>query len=129
MIVLDASAVVDALTGAPGSATIHARLADEELHAPHLLDFEVVSVLRGLVLGGHLTTSRVQDVLTDFGDVPCRRWSLVDGLRRRAFDLRHNLSAYDAAYVALAEALECPLLTRDDRIGKASGHAATVEVL
>lgn len=129
MIVVDASAMVDVLTGAPGSDAIRDRLADEELHAPHLLDVEVVSVIRGLVLGGHLGEPRAQDVLTDFEDLPCRRWSLVDGLRRRAFELRHNLSAYDAAYVALAEALECPLLTRDNRIAKANGHTASVETL
>lgn len=129
MIVVDASAVVDVLTGADGCDAIRDRIRDEELHAPHLLDCEVVSVLRGLVLGGHLGESRARDALTDFEDVPCRRWSLVDALRRRAFALRHNLSAYDAAYVALAEALECPLLTRDGRIAKASGHHAAIEVL
>jgi predicted nucleic acid-binding protein len=100
----------------------------EELHAPQLIDFEFVSVLRGLTFGGRLTVGRAQDALTDFDDLAVERWPASDALRRRAFQLRRNLSSYDAAYVALAEALECPLLTRDARISRASGHSAQVEV-
>lgn len=129
MIVVDASAVVDALTVAPESEALRARIEDEDLHAPFLLDHEVVSGLRGLVLGRHLTVERALDALTDFEQLPLLRWESGDALRRRSFALRNNLSAYDASYVALAEALDCPLLTRDDRIRKARGHQARVEVL
>ena len=128
MIVVDAAAVVDAITAVEGSDDLRAAFADGELAAPALLDFEVVSVLRGLTLRGHLSATRAEDALTDFDDLEIQRWPAVDGLRRRAFQLRHNLSASDAAYVALAEALSCTLLTRDVRLAKSSGHLVTVEV-
>lgn len=128
MIVVDSAAVVDALTMVSGTDALRAYLATEELNAPTLLDFEVVSALRGLTLGGHLSTARAEDLLTDLDDLPIQRWPFADGLRRRAFQLRGNISAYDAAYVALAEALDCPLLTRDTRLAKSTGHAARVEV-
>src|ERR1700752_3838052 len=83
-------------------------MAGEGLHAPALLDFEVVAALRGLVLGSHLTPARAEDALTDFDDLAIERWPSSGGLRTRAFQLRHNASAYDAAYIALAEALDCP---------------------
>lgn len=128
MIVVDSAAVVDALTAVEGTDGLRARLTAEELHAPALLDVEIVSALRGLTLGGHLSVARAGDLLTDFDDLPVLRWPFVDGLRRRAFQLRDNVSAYDAAYVALAEALECPLLTRDSRLAHSSGHTARIEV-
>jgi predicted nucleic acid-binding protein len=128
MIVVDSAAVVDALTGAPGAETLARRMREAELHAPHLLDYEVVSVLRGLTLGGHLSEARAHDALADFDDLPVTRWPAAGPLRRRALQLRHNLSAYDASYLALAEALACPLLTRDRRLARATGHGAVVEV-
>lgn len=127
MIVIDCSAVVDALTGVDGSDVLRDALAEEELHAPVLLDFEVVSAVRGLTLGGHLSARRAEDLLLDFDDLPLHRWHADAGLRRRAFTLRNNLSAYDGAYVALAEALQCPLVTRDARLCRSSGHE--VEIL
>ncbi len=128
MIVVDCAAVVDALAGLDGTDRLRARLIAEELHAPSLLDYEVVSALRGLTRGAHLDQARAFDLLTDFDDLPIRRWPAVDGLRRRAFQLRGQLSAYDASYVALADALQCTLVTRDRRLGSASGHDAKVEV-
>ncbi|MGH3680949.1 MAG: type II toxin-antitoxin system VapC family toxin [Natronosporangium sp.] len=128
MIVIDCSAVVDALTAVAGTDLLRARIAREELHAPQLLDYEVVSALRGLTLGGHLSPDRARDVLTDFDDLSIERWAAADPLRRRALQLRNSLSAYDAAYVALAESLTCPLVTRDARLGRSGGHAAQVEV-
>lgn len=125
---VDSAAVVDALTAADGVDDLQAYLAAEELHAPTLLDYEVLSALRGLTLGAHLSTARAQDVLTDFEDLPIQRWPSADSLRRRAFQLRDNLSAYDAAYIALAEALECPLLTRDARLARSGGHMAQIEI-
>jgi predicted nucleic acid-binding protein len=129
VIVVDSSAVVDALTGVYGADDLRTRIRDEELAAPYLIDYEVGSALRGLVLGDHIGVARAADVLVDFADLDVRRWPAGDGLRRRAFDLRDNLSAYDAAYVVLAEALECPLVTRDERMARAVGHDAQIEVL
>ena len=128
MIVVDSAAVVDALTAVAGSGELRALLANEDLHAPSLIDFEVVSALRGLTLGGHLGAARAEDLLSDFDDLPLRRWSSADALRRRAFQLRDNVSAYDAAYVALAEALDCPLVTRDGRLARSVGHGADTVV-
>lgn len=128
MIVVDCPAVVDALTAVDGSDDLRALLASEDLNSPRLLDFEVVSALRGLTLDGHLTAARAEDALTDFDDLEVRRWPSSDGLRRRAFQLRDNVSAYDAAYVTLAEALGCSLLTRDRRLAGSSGDLVRVEV-
>lgn len=128
MIVVDSAAVIDALTAVAGTDELRAYMATEDLHAPSLVDFEIVSALRGLTLGGHVSAIRAQDLLTDFDDLPIQRWPSADALRRRAFQLRDNLSAYDAAYVALAEALDCPLLTRDARLGRSSGHSVHIEV-
>lgn len=128
MIVVDCAAVVDALTVAETTDDLRAFLASEELNAPALLDFEVVSALRGLNLRGDLTAARAEDALTDYDDLAVRRWPSADALRRRAFQLRANVSAYDAAYVVLAEALDCPLLTRDLRLARSSGHRVPIEV-
>jgi predicted nucleic acid-binding protein len=128
VIVVDCAAVVDALTLVEGTAALRSCLATEELHAPALLDFEVVSVLRGFTMAGQLSADRAEDALGDFDDLPIRRWAFADSLRRRAFQLRHNLTSYDAAYVALAEALDCPLVTRDGRLARSSGHGARIEV-
>jgi predicted nucleic acid-binding protein len=127
VIVVDCAAVVDALTAVAGTEQLRDRLAAEELHAPSLLDFQVVSALRGLTRRGHLGADRARDALTDFDDLPIERWPSADALRRRSFQLRESLTAYDAAYVALAEALDCPLLTRDARLARSSGHGATIE--
>lgn len=128
MIVVDAAAVIDALTAVAGTDGLRSRLAAEELHAPSLLDYEIVSALRGLTLGGHLSAARAQDLLVDFDDLPIRRWPSAEPLCRRAFQLRDTVSAYDAAYIALAEALRCPLLTRDARLARSSGHSVRIEV-
>lgn len=128
MIVVDAAAVVDALSLVEGSDGVREEIRAGDLHAPALLDFEVVSAVRGLTLGGHLSVDRAQDVLGDFDALPIERWPSAPALRRRSFSLRANLSAYDAAYVALAEALECPLLTRDERLARAGGHGVEVRV-
>lgn len=129
MIVVDASAVVDALSGLAGCEDLHALLVAQDLHAPTLLDYEVVSALRGMVLRQELSAARAEDLLTDFEALPVERWEAGDGLRRRAFSLRANLSAYDAAYVALAESLGCDLVTRDARITRAAGHDVRVVVV
>lgn len=128
MIVVDAAAVVDTLTGVDGADDLRTAMTEVELNAPALLDFEVVSALRGLTLGGHLSAARAEDALTDFDSLEITRWAANDPLRRRAFQLRASVSAYDAAYVVLAEALDCPLLTRDARLARSSGHLVRVDV-
>jgi len=128
VIVVDCAAVIDALTAVEGTDDLRALLAGEELCAPTLLDFEVVSALRGMTLRGALPVSRAEDTLTDFEDLAILRWWSHDTLRRRAFQLRDNVSAYDAAYVVLAEALDCPLVTRDLRLAKAIEYLITVDV-
>jgi len=128
VIVVDSTAVVDALTAVEGSEDLRAEFANGDLHAPTLLDVEVVSALRGLTLGGHLTPARARDALTDFDALTIQRWSSAAPLRLRAFSLRNNVSAYDAAYVVLAEALQCPVLTRDTRLARSSGHQVEIRV-
>lgn len=128
MIVVDCAAVVDALTMVDGTAALRDELSRGDLHAPALIDFEVVSALRGLTLGGHLSIARATDALSDFDALPIERWPSGPALRQRAYALRDNLSAYDAAYAALAERLQCPLLTRDERLSRSSGHAVEIRV-
>lgn len=128
MIVVDAAVVVDALVLTDGAHELRGFMAQHELNAPTLLDYEVISAVRGLTMAGRLSVARAEDFLTDFDDLPITRWSSSHSLRRRAFQLRDNVSAYDAAYVVLAEALGCPLLTRDARLSRSSGHSARIEV-
>ena len=128
MIVVDCSAIVDVLVGVPDAADVRDALRHEDLHAPALLDVELVSALRAMTRSGRLSVPRALDVLTDFEDLPVQRWIPGDVLRRRMFALRGTVSAYDAAYVALAESLECALVTRDARLAGSTGHAATIVV-
>ena len=128
MIVTDCSVVVDALVSTQMDS-IGEHLNDERLSAPALIDFEVVSAVRGLALGGHISEHRARDLLHDFDQLPITRWDSADDLRIRAFELRHTISAYDAAYVVLAESLGCPLITRDRRLAKAADQLVEVVVL
>lgn len=128
MIVVDSAAVVDALANVADSEDLRAEIANEDLHAPMLLDFEVVSALRELTLGGHISPARARDALTDFDALSIQRWPSAAPLRLRAYSLRDSLNAYDAAYVALAEALQCPVLTRDTRLARSSGHNVEIRV-
>lgn len=129
MIVVDAATVVDVLVSAPGSEAAYARMRRETLHAPHLLDFEITSALRGLVLGGKISPTRAEDAFTDFADLRVERWPSSDASRRRVFELRDNTSAYDAAYLALAEALDCPFVTRDARLRRVPAVLCPVEIV
>jgi predicted nucleic acid-binding protein len=129
VIVVDCAVIVDALTAVEGTDALRDVLAGAELSAPQLLDYEVVSALRGLTLRGHLSPARALDALTDYEELDILRWPHHDAFRRRAYQLRDTVSAYDAAYVVLAEALECPLVTRDRRLAGSSRHGARVDVL
>lgn len=130
MIVLDASAAIEWLFKSSAGAKIDQRIfsASKSLHAPHLLDVEVAQVLRRFVRDGTITVQRGHEALADFTDLPLNRYP-HDFLLPRIWELRATLTAYDAAYVALAEALDAPLLTCDRKIASASGHHANVEVV
>jgi predicted nucleic acid-binding protein len=128
LIVLDASAAICVLLNSPGqtAANLRHRLQDERLHAPHLIDLEVTQTLRRLVLSGGLTVQRADDALNDLAQFPIARYPHHPFIAR-IWQLRSNVTAYDAAYIALAESLNTPLLTLDARLARASPGLA-VEV-
>lgn len=129
MIVLDASATVDWLLQTAAGQRIEQRIfsAKESLHAPHLLDIEVAQVLRRLAREGTISTNRAEEAVQDLQDLRVTRYPhfvLLPSIWR----LRQNFSAYDAAYVALAENLRAVLITRDGRLAAAPGHKAGIEL-
>jgi predicted nucleic acid-binding protein len=129
VLVVDASVLVVALAddGLDGDRA-RARLRGETLAAPELVDLEVASVLRRLARVGALDNRRAVLALTDLAELPMRRAS-HKSLTGRCWELRDNLTVYDAAYVALAEALDAALLTGDRRLAKAAGPTCPIEVL
>jgi predicted nucleic acid-binding protein len=129
MIVLDASAAVDWLLQTASGKRIESRIytANESLHAPYLLDLEVAQVLRRLVRQKIISDDRTDEAIGDLLDLRIARYP-HDLLLPRIWQLRHNFSAYDAAYIALAERLGIPLVTRDSRLASGPGHKAVVEV-
>ena len=130
MIVVDASALVETLLRTPAAEAIEMRLfgARETLHAPHLLDIEATQVIRRYAAVGEVDEERGRAALLDLGDFPLRRYP-HGFLLPRVWELRKNLTAYDAVYVALAEILDAPLLTRDRRLAAAAGHHARIELI
>lgn len=104
------------------------RLRGERLAAPSLIDLEVVSVWRGLARGGQVDARRVGQALDDLRNLPLQRVEHTPFLGR-CWELRENVTIYDAAYVALAEALQAPLLTGDRRLARASGPRCSIEVM
>jgi predicted nucleic acid-binding protein len=127
VLVVDSSAVLGALIAhdRPG---LSERLAEDgDLHAPHLIDIEVLHALRRLNALDRLTDDRAADARTDFRELALIRYPHFE-LSDRIWQLRHNLTAYDAAFVALAEALEVPLVTCDRALTTAPGHSARVEL-
>ena len=100
----------------------------ETLYAPHLLDLEVAQVLRRYWLSGEIDSERGKEVVEDLWDLPINRYP-HDIFLKRIWELRHNMTAYDAVYVALAEALPAPLLTCDARLASAPGHDALIELV
>ncbi len=130
MIVLDASAAVELLLRTPTGERVMARALDGDntLHAPELLDIEVLHVLCRAVARGLMTARRAEQSIAVLAALPCRRHG-HGALRARCWQLRANLSTYDAVYVALAEALDGTLLTCDRRIASVPGIRARVMVV
>lgn len=120
--------MVDALVGEPANPDLLALLADTELHAPALIDYEVASALRGHTLGGHLPDVRLEDAVADFEAFHLVRYPLAPMIRD-VLDLRDNFTVYDAAYVVLARALEVPLVTADTKLAQARSLGIDVRVL
>lgn len=130
MIVLDASALIELLLWTKRAERVCQRILDtnESRHAPQLLDIEVAQVIRRYWLAGEIDDSRGIQVMDDLADLPIDRYPHTL-LLPRIWQLRGNLTAHDAAYIALAEALDAPLLTCDDRLAAARGHRAQVVLL
>jgi predicted nucleic acid-binding protein len=130
VIVVDASALLEVLLNTSASDRIADRLfgRSDTLHAPHVLDLEVAQVLRRYNLSGEINAERSEEALQDLADLPLNRYP-HDVFLFRIWALRQNLTAYDAAYIALAEALDAPLITRDTALARVSGHRARVELI
>lgn len=130
MIVLDASALVELLLGTGRGRAVAGRIADPEvgLHVPHLADVEVAQTLRRYVKDGGIDAASAAAALLDLRALDVERHS-HEPLLDRVWVLRDNLTAYDAVYVALAEALDATLLTCDGRLARAPRVAARVEVV
>ena len=128
MTVVDASIVVRLLANRTDDEQLRQRLSVlRTVHAPHLIDAEVANAVRGLLHGGKIGLSRAVEMLADFTALRIRRYPMHSQLGR-VLELRNNLTAYDAIYVALAETLQTPLLTQDPKLDRATGHHAEVQV-
>ena len=127
---MDASAVLELLLRTDLAEAIEARTlaSQERMHAPHLLDVEITQALRRLVHLKETTHSRAHQALDDHAGLVIERHSHRE-LVPRIWQLRQSVTAYDGAYVALAEVLDAPLLTCDARLGGSHGHAARIEVI
>ncbi len=129
MIVTDASVVLDVLLGTSRAAAAAARLlGGDTLHAPHLLDLEVAQVLRRYERAGSLSAQLGATALADLSVLPIERYPHEPFLPR-IWELRHNATAYDACYLALAEVLNATLLTSDRRLAEMAGRTVRVEVI
>jgi predicted nucleic acid-binding protein len=130
VIVVDASAVLEVLLRTPLAGSLETCLfaPGETLHAPQLLDVEVTQVLRRYAQSGALSPRRAREALDDLLDFPIERYPHAPFVIR-AWELKDNLTAYDAVYMALAEGLQATLLTRDARLAKAPGIKARVTVI
>jgi predicted nucleic acid-binding protein len=129
-VVVDASALITALLArSSGAHAVRRQLAAEVCHAPHLIDAEVGNVLRRRVLRGELAPSDAQTLLTAAAPLIDHRYEMTGALADAAWILRDNFTFYDALYVALAQALTCPLLTADERLSHAPTLPCAVELV
>ncbi len=130
MIVIDASAVIEMLLGLEKADAVIQRAfsSNESLHAPHLIDVEVAQVIRRYWRAGDLPSARGEEALRDLADLPIHRHS-HEPLLSRIWQLRNNLTAYDAAYVALAEGLDAEFLTLDKALARIPGVRISIEVI
>jgi len=130
VIVVDASAMLEFLLQTALGTRVEARLLrdHDELHAPHLIDVEVLQALRRLVRMGEVSASRAEEVVADLSDLDLHRHAHLD-LLTRAWKLRDNVSAYDAVYIALAEAMEAAIVTCDGPLAKAPGNPVRIELI
>jgi predicted nucleic acid-binding protein len=127
VIVLDASAAIDLLLELePRLDWVETHVSGGSIHAPSLIDLEVASAMRKLVRAGVIESRRAEIALADLVALPLARYPSTR-LLARIWELRANVTPYDAAYVALAEALEAPLVTTDDRLARTAGHRAQIE--
>jgi predicted nucleic acid-binding protein len=131
-LVIDASALTELLLGRPQAVAVERLILEDDgdIHAPHLIDVEVVSALRRLVAAGDSSPERAAEAIDDLLDLPLERYP-EHILLPRIWELRDNFSAYDASYVALAEALgdAVPLLTADHRLARATDAHTSVRAL
>jgi predicted nucleic acid-binding protein len=133
MLVIDASAATELLLARPAAGAVAGHVSERglDLHAPHLIDVEVASAVHRLVAAGDAVPERGEEAIADLLDLPLARYP-HDILLSRVWELRENFTAYDATYVALAEALSdegVPLLTTDDRLASAVRAHTAIEVL
>jgi predicted nucleic acid-binding protein len=133
MLVIDASAATELLLARPAAEAVAGHVSERglDLHAPHLIDVEVAGAVRRLVASGDARPERGEEAIADLLDLPVARYP-HNILLPRIWELRENFSAYDAAYVALAEALSdegVPLLTADARLARALRAHTAIEVL
>jgi predicted nucleic acid-binding protein len=130
VIVADASAVLEVLLNTPAGVEVRRHLfaPEETIHAPHLLDLEVLRGLRRYARNAEMGVLRAEQALQYYATMRLNRYP-HDVLAPRVWQLRHNLTAYDASYIALAEALDAPLITRDRAFASIKGHRARVLVL
>jgi predicted nucleic acid-binding protein len=128
VLVVDTSAVLEALASrTPAPGLLERLVHDGDLHAPHLIDTEVLHALRRMTITRAISDERAADARSDFDEFTLLRYS-HQPFSDRVWELRHNLTAYDATFVALAEALEAPLVTCDARLAAAPGHHAQIEL-
>jgi predicted nucleic acid-binding protein len=130
LIVVDASAVLEFLLRTEKGVRVQERMLDsgESLHAPHLIDIEVSQTLRRLVILKEITAARGKQALEDHVALHIKRAEHKD-LLERVWSLRDSITAYDAAYVVLAEILDCPLITCDAKLARSHGHRARIELI
>ncbi|WP_113704047.1 type II toxin-antitoxin system VapC family toxin [Nonomuraea lactucae] len=127
MIVIDCSALVEALAGDAPADELLAHVAENRLHIPYLLDYEFRNAMRGMLLGGKLGEARAEGARIVKAGLPFTRHA-DDLTADRAWDLRANFNGYDATYIALAEALDCVLVTTDEKIYKVARKYINVDL-